>query len=141
MTTSRGCFRRFLSCNVTTYVQKGKETGDKLAEDLSNIDWNTKQAEASQKGKAKNVSEKIDNLNLVGEDREAVVKTRVNQGVFKDRLLSRYKRCCLCNISNKDFLIASHIKPWSKSEYDERLDDDNGFLFCPNHDKLYISTS
>ncbi len=33
------------------YYQKGKETGDKLAEDLSNIDWNTKQAEASQKGK------------------------------------------------------------------------------------------
>ncbi len=33
------------------YYQKGKKTGDKLAEDLSNIDWNTKQAEASQKGK------------------------------------------------------------------------------------------
>jgi len=87
--------------------------------------------------KAKDVSEKIDNLNLVGEDRIAVVKTRVNQGVFKDRLLSRYKSCCLCNISNKDFLIASHIKPWSKSEYDERLDVDNGLLLCPNHDKLF----
>ena len=36
-----------------------------------------------------------------------------------------------------DFLIASHIKPWVKSEGLERLDVDNGFLFCPTHDSLF----
>ncbi len=34
-------------------------------------------------------------------------------------------------------LIASHIKPWAESEPKEKLDVDNGFLMCPNHDKLF----
>lgn len=86
---------------------------------------------------AKKISEEIDTLGLKGTDREAVVKSRVNQGVFKERLLSRYNHCCLCNVSNKDFLIASHIKPWKDSAEDERLEADNGFLLCPGHDKAF----
>ncbi len=35
------------------------------------------------------------------------------------------------------FLVASHIKPWVDSEPEEKLDPDNGFLLCPNHDKLF----
>lgn len=34
-------------------------------------------------------------------------------------------------------LIASHIKPWAKSDKFEKLDSNNGFLLCPNHDKLF----
>ena len=45
--------------------------------------------------------------------------------------------CCLCNVSEPSLLVASHIKPWSQSNARERLDVDNGFLFCPNHDKLF----
>jgi len=33
--------------------------------------------------------------------------------------------------------VASHIKPWSASSVFEKVDADNGFLFCPNHDKLF----
>ena len=64
---------------------------------------------------SKKVSKEIDDLDLKGIDKEAVVKARVNQGIFKERLLQRYDHCCLCSVSNKDFLIASHIKPWSES--------------------------
>lgn len=35
------------------------------------------------------------------------------------------------------FLIASHIKPWSESSDFERLDSNNAFLMCPNHDSLF----
>ena len=35
------------------------------------------------------------------------------------------------------FLIASHIKPWVVSDPAEKLDIENGFLMCPNHDKLF----
>ena len=49
----------------------------------------------------------------------------------------RYNRCCLCNVTQKDFLIASHIKPWKDSDENERLDIDNGLLLCPNHDKAF----
>lgn len=34
-------------------------------------------------------------------------------------------------------LIASHIKPWIDSLPEEKLDIDNGFLMCPNHDRLF----
>lgn len=34
-------------------------------------------------------------------------------------------------------LVASHIKPWSKSNNRERLDVNNGLLLCPNHDALF----
>jgi hypothetical protein len=87
--------------------------------------------------KAKEIDEEIDRLNLVGETREAVINVRVNQGEFRNRLLHRYSRCCLCGVDNPELLVASHIKPWAESEPEEKLDVDNGFLMCPNHDRLF----
>lgn len=52
-------------------------------------------------------------------------------------LLKRYSSCCLCNVNDKNFLVASHIKPWAKSNSEEKLDVNNGLLLCPNHDKLF----
>jgi hypothetical protein len=86
---------------------------------------------------AKQISEEIDNLHLEGETKEAVVKVRVNQGEFRERLFHRYNKCSLCGVSESSFLIASHIKPWAVSDSTEKLDIDNGFLMCPNHDKLF----
>lgn len=79
----------------------------------------------------------IEQQELKGEEREAVVKVRLNQSAFRERLIKRYSRCCLCGVSDHDLLLASHIKPWSESSPSEKLDVDNGFLFCPNHDKLF----
>ena len=74
---------------------------------------------------------------LTGSDKEAVVKARINQSVFRDLLLRKYKKCCLCGIDNPNLLVASHIKPWSKSNKDEKVDINNGLLLCPNHDRLF----
>jgi hypothetical protein len=79
----------------------------------------------------------LDDPILQGIEREALVNVRVNQGIFRERLLRRYNHCCLCKVSNPQFLIASHIKPWSVSETEEKLDADNGLLMCPNHDRLF----
>lgn len=87
--------------------------------------------------KAKKIDEEMTSLNIDGKSKEAIVKVRVNQGIFRDRLLSRYSKCCLCNVSNPQLLIASHIKPWSECEDSEKLLVDNGFLLCPNHDCLF----
>lgn len=76
-------------------------------------------------------------LGLKGGEREAFVNARVNQGIFRDKLMKRYSRCCLCGMSNDSLLTASHIKPWSASNSREKLDVENGFLMCPNHDKLF----
>lgn len=83
------------------------------------------------------ITEEIDGLNLSGESKNAIVKVRINQGIFREKLLCRFSSCCLCGLSNQDLLIASHIKPWSVSSPEEKLDVDNGFLMCPNHDKLF----
>lgn len=76
-------------------------------------------------------------VQLNGEVKKSIVKVRCNQSVFRERLQSRYRKCCLCNVSNNNLLIASHIKPWSESGGKEKLDVNNGFLLCPNHDKLF----
>ena len=79
----------------------------------------------------------IEGFGLEGEDRIALIKVRVNQKVFRDELLRRYKQCCLCGVQDKHLLVASHIKPWSVCEKTEKLDVDNGFLMCPDHDLLF----
>jgi predicted restriction endonuclease len=70
-------------------------------------------------------------------EKERIVKTRIGQGLFKQKLLQRSQQCCICGLSNDLPLIASHIKPWKDSDSNERLDINNGFLFCPNHDALF----
>lgn len=79
----------------------------------------------------------IDNSTIDGAEKSALVKIRVNQGVFRDRLLKKYSKCCLCGVHNEAFLIASHIKAWVESSSKEKLDVENGLLLCPNHDKLF----
>ncbi|MEK4711980.1 HNH endonuclease [Sporosarcina sp. FSL K6-5500] len=70
-------------------------------------------------------------------ERDNIIKVRIGQGVFKRRLLSRSCECVLCKLSDRRFLIASHIKPWRDCNNVERLSIDNGLLFCPNHDSLF----
>ena len=90
-----------------------------------------------------NVSERIRKTdesleNLKGSEKEAIVKIRENQGVFRNKMLQKYNnKCCLCGVNMKEMLIASHIKPWSKSDENEKLSSDNGLLLCPTHDKLF----
>lgn len=87
--------------------------------------------------RANEISAEIECMDLDGKDKEAITRIRVNQGIFRDRLLNRYHKCCLCGVSTPILLIASHIKPWSVSEASEKLDVNNGFLMCPNHDRLF----
>ncbi|MGE1112982.1 HNH endonuclease [Priestia megaterium] len=70
-------------------------------------------------------------------EKEAIAKVRIGQSIFKRTLLEFEKKCRLCGVSDERFLIASHIKPWSQSNHQERLDVNNGLLLCPNHDFLF----
>ncbi|MED5018465.1 HNH endonuclease [Paenibacillus chibensis] len=62
---------------------------------------------------------------------------RRGQEIFKMKLLNDYTECAICKMDEPSMLIASHIKPWRYSSNLERLDKYNGFLLCPNHDKLF----
>lgn len=83
------------------------------------------------------IEAEINTLHSEGQERLAIVKTRVNQGIFRERLLKKYNTCCLCKVENQALLTASHIKPWFASSAEEKLDVENGFLLCPNHDALF----
>lgn len=52
-------------------------------------------------------------------------------------LINRECKCALCGVTDQRVLIGSHIKPWSSSTNEERLDVNNGLLLCPNHDALF----
>lgn len=83
------------------------------------------------------IDNEISKYSTLGISKEAIVKIRVNQGVFREQLFKRYNKCCLCGVKEKSLLFASHIKPWSKCEAEEKLDVNNGLLLCPNHDQLF----
>ncbi|MFJ8262741.1 HNH endonuclease [Rummeliibacillus sp. NPDC094406] len=70
-------------------------------------------------------------------EKETIIKSRIGQSAFKKALLAKEKKCRLCGVTDEHFLVASHIKPWSESNNQERLDINNGLLLCPNHDALF----
>jgi len=76
---------------------------------------------------------------LVGKTKLREVKTRVNQNVFREIVLANYNnKCTVTGFNNPDFLIASHILPWSKDE-ENRLNPQNGLLLNNLHDKAFES--
>ncbi|WP_080497257.1 HNH endonuclease [Bacillus cereus] len=76
-------------------------------------------------------------IKITETEKEQVIKSRIGQSTFKKTLLEIEKKCGLCGVTDKRFLVASHIKPWSQSNHQERLDVNNGLLLCPNHDALF----
>ena len=59
---------------------------------------------------------------IEGYNKETLAKVRINQSAFRTILLKKCKTCCLCGVQNQDFLIASHIKPWSNSNPYEKTE-------------------
>jgi len=66
--------------------------------------------------------------------KEALVEARLGQGKYRDDLLHLWKTCSVSDFSMKEFLRASHIKPWRDSNNTERLDKYNGLLLNPTLD-------
>ena len=80
----------------------------------------------------------LSNSLIAGTDVEKIMKSRVSQGAFRRMLMLIYHhKCCLCDITTTAVLRASHIKSWSASSKEERMDANNGLLLCANHDALF----
>lgn len=72
-----------------------------------------------------------------GEVRDTIVKARVNQNFFRSAILSSYNlRCCITGLPITDFLVASHIKPWSV-DIENRTNPHNGLCLNYLHDKAF----
>lgn len=124
----------------------GLVNGSKLEEDVWNEfngNWE-KLAFESEELIAKFQNKKIEeaqNIDLTklpeGKERETIIKARVNQNFFRATILSSYNsKCCITGLSITDFLVASHIKPWSKDK-ENRVNPHNGLCLNVLHDKAF----
>jgi hypothetical protein len=77
------------------------------------------------------------NRTLDKTEKDALIKSRIGQGQFKDNL-ARIEHCCrITKVDRLEFLIASHTKPWRYSSNAERTDGENGFLLTPSIDRIF----
>lgn len=67
------------------------------------------------------------------------IQARVNQQFFRDAVLSSYQQsCCITGINIPSLLVASHIKPWCKSNpKTERTNPRNGLCLNGLHDRAF----
>lgn len=70
-------------------------------------------------------------------EKDAIIKSRIGQGLFRDGVVKLWGYCAVTGLSNLSLLRASHIKPWRNSSNQERLDPMNGLLLQPTLDHLF----
>lgn len=79
--------------------------------------------------------------NILGEpdsrEKTEKLRARQGQGEYRKKLLEQCPFCPITLISDDRLLIASHIKPWAKSNDFEKTDPYNGFMFTPTIDHLF----
>ena len=126
---------------------KGASNPSKLDKEIWNEFYNNWDAALLESEKLlakakKTTIEKINHINISdlpkeGREKERLIKTRVNQSLFRTMVLATYNNtCCITSIDNTDLLIASHIVPWSKDEKN-RLNPTNGLCLNALHDRAF----
>lgn len=69
--------------------------------------------------------------------KEQLLKSRRGQGKFRSELEKIERKCRITMCDVPEFLTACHIKSWSKSTNQERLDGNNGLLLSPHIHHLF----
>lgn len=77
------------------------------------------------------------NENISTRKKQTLIQARVGQGEYRNNLLEECPFCPFTMVNDERLLIASHIKPWAKSDDNEKIDPKNGFMFTPTYDKLF----
>jgi putative restriction endonuclease len=76
-------------------------------------------------------------ISILETEREAIIRARRGQGLFKQRVMRIEKVCRITGVNRPVHLVASHCKPWRDSTNEERLDGENGLLLTPTIDHLF----
>lgn len=83
------------------------------------------------------VDSEIDRSNIDNLEKQQLKNARIGQGEYRRKLLELCPICPITLIGDDRLLIASHIKPWSRSSDFEKIDPLNGFMFTPTYDYLF----
>lgn len=84
--------------------------------------------------KSLNVIARLGKKETKATTRVSQTTSRVGQDKFRCDLLLHWKGCAVTGIAITDFLRASHIKPWKRSNSLERIDVYNGLLLVAHLD-------
>lgn len=87
--------------------------------------------------KEREVEKEIEKKRLPAQEKEQLVKARIGQGIYRQKLLEESSECVITRVNDERILIASHIKPWSISDDYEKIDHNNGLILTPTYDKLF----
>lgn len=85
----------------------------------------------------KDICDIISNPNIDITEKKLLTSARIGQGHFRKNLIQYWGGCAVTGCNDFKLLVASHIKPWSRSDSRERLDTYNGLLLIPNLDRLF----
>ena len=85
----------------------------------------------------KKIIEEIERSEEKETEKQALIKVRLGHSKLREDIIKRKGKCEICGISHNKLLIASHIKPWAKSDNFEKLDNANILLLCSMHDALF----
>jgi putative restriction endonuclease len=94
-------------------------------------------AEVTQSELEQDLGQIVGDITLTDTEKATLVNTRIGQGQFRKQLIAQWGGCAVTGYPDTRFLVASHIKPWSKANNLERLDPFNGLLLLPNLDKVF----
>jgi hypothetical protein len=84
------------------------------------------------------VEQEIDaNAAIPETERTALVLARRGQGRFRANVNAIERACRITKVERREHLVASHIKPWRRSDNGQRLDGENGLLLTPTVDHLF----
>lgn len=96
--------------------------------------------EDKNKNEEENEIKKIkENKNISETEKVTLIKSRIGQGKYRNDLIKIWKGCSVTEVKSTNLLKASHIKPWVKSNNQERLDVNNGLLLTPALDHTFDS--
>jgi putative restriction endonuclease len=144
----------FKLVNFASFDPSLKERGIKGAENASKLDkqvwgefygnWNSALLDSEQLlAQKKHTTPEglndidLDELSGKGKEKERIVKSRVNQSLFRKMVLATYNhKCCITGINQPELLLASHIVAW-KDDEKNRLNPMNGLCLNALHDKAF----
>lgn len=107
--------------------------------DWESLGWESERLLAQYKNQPVEQIADIETADLPkeGKEREALVKVRVNQSLFRKTILASYgSACCITGINVPEVLVAGHIIPWAEDEKN-RMSPHNGLCLNALHDKAF----
>lgn len=118
-------------------IGKCKPFWDRYADNMEDLFQQAETIKAAMLAKPIEEVLHLNQTDFVGEEKDVIIKQRINQNSFRAIILANYdERCAISGLCIPQLLIASHIVPWS-DDVNNRLNPTNGICLSPLYDKAF----